>query len=972
MKLFPYIFVRVGGGPFDRLKQLQLRRSSQVAQDIYRITAEIDALKNQLSEAIYPIVGEQTESDIRRALINLRRDIFNEREVTPDRVTTIRDSLPEAVYEEIGRYIALTVEKERLRQEGAVVYDHELTAAKHHMDTLTRSDNLLKGLILSSQSLLKYGIPNYLDRPPDELDKQGKKTEQSLIKYLSRIYAKTSPFSTFTNLAVARADLTNNGAGDHLRPAGPRQPEVVSHIRLNNFLYRYLKDLLLKNREVYLRIPLRPNPTLTQEKDCYLFLTNNNNVESFQRMPLNPILSLFQNLTSAEREGVVFQDVMQTLTDRGYIDAPFEAIESYMNQLLGYGFLEFNIGVSGIDPDWDLKLRERLAALCPDIPLIGELLDVLAGIRQMAGRYEGANVAGRQQLLELAYDQFKAICMKLHEAAGLPEEERQPPEMRKGAEAKRPSEENTAGEGTPEENADAAEEEIFTHQTSTYFYFKPEQMFYEDTALGGELYLNQSDVTEVISVLDNLLRELTIFEGHQDEWDKMRLHFERTYNPDEAVNLLTFYEEYYREFKKPEAERMVRMGEDGRSGQAASDDGDDEEGDRFFVPSIAERQKQVGAWLDEFSTLLKKQELDEDEEIHLSLEQVVRTNAARNEATGNCWRSSFGTFAQLYEAQDQNGRPRLMAVINSSFPGYGKMTSRFLHLFPEAVTATTCCWNEALSHQDLLIENADASFFNANLHPPLLPYEMQIPGSHNSLPAERQIAATELKVALDVEKNQLYLLHEPSQRRSYIFDLGFQGGRGRSQLFNLLSQFTLASYLSHWPLTNAVNRAHGVNADENDVPSSQIQIKPRVVYEGRLVLQRKTWLVPQSLLPLRQPEEDDWDYFAHLNGWRLAQGIPDEVFVYLFERNQMENMDAEARAKMRRDDYKPQYISFQNPFLVGLLEKLLLRVPKTLKIVEMLPNSEQLLTISPEQTGDKAADRYVTEFIIQWYEGGMS
>jgi hypothetical protein len=144
---------------------------------------------------------------------------------------------------------------------------------------------------------------------------------------------------------------------------------------------------------------------------------------------------------------------------------------------------------------------------------------------------------------------------------------------------------------------------------------------------------------------------------------------------------------------------------------------------------------------------------------------------------------------------------------------------------------------------------------------------------------------------------------------------------------------------------------------------------PRIVYEDRLVLRRKTWFVPKTLLPLRQPEESEWDYFARLNRWRLAQEIPDEVFIYLFDRGQIEGLDAEARAKIGRDDYKPQYISFRNPFLVTLFEKLLPKVPQMLKIEEMLPSSEQLLTIAPDKPMAKSASRFVTEFVIQWYEG---
>ncbi len=118
--------------------------------------------------------------------------------------------------------------------------------------------------------------------------------------------------------------------------------------------------------------------------------------------------------------------------------------------------------------------------------------------------------------------------------------------------------------------------------------------------------------------------------------------------------------------------------------------------------------------------------------------------------------------------------------------------------------------------------------------------------------------------------------------------------------------------------------------------------------------------MPKALLPFRQPEESDSTYSIRLQAWRLEHRIPDEVFVYIFGRGTLQNVELEERQRIGRDDYKPQYICFENPFLVTLFEKLLRKVPATLTIEEMLPNSEQLLAIGEH--------RHVTEFVLQWYD----
>ncbi len=73
-----------------------------------------------------------------------------------------------------------------------------------------------------------------------------------------------------------------------------------------------------------------------------------------------------------------------------------------------------------------------------------------------------------------------------------------------------------------------------------------------------------------------------------------------------------------------------------------------------------------------------------------------------------------------------------------------------------------------------------------------------------------------------------------------------------------------------------------------------------------------------------------------------------------------DNADPETMKKLGRDDYKPQYISFKNPFLVSLFEKLVSKTPKEMRIEEMLPDPSHLNTIHNQ--------RHITEFVIQWYQ----
>jgi hypothetical protein len=259
------------------------------------------------------------------------------------------------------------------------------------------------------------------------------------------------------------------------------------------------------------------------------------------------------------------------------------------------------------------------------------------------------------------------------------------------------------------------------------------------------------------------------------------------------------------------------------------------------------------------------------------------------------------------------------------------------------------------------VEDCDASYFNANLHPPLMPYEIWMPNGHNSLPPEKQIAVTELQIKFDEGRQALALIHRPTQKAVHVFDLGFQGHGGRSQLFQLLEKFTGAEYLAVWPLLNVMNRNEAGN---NQSQQDKVMVHPRIVYEDRLILQRRAWFVPKALLPSRRSGEGQWEFFVRVNHWRQEHEIPDEVFVTANPHRMADNLniDPQAFRKVARDDYKPQYISFKNALLVTLFEKLSAKAPHHLKLEEMLPNSQQLLLLDQK--------RFVTEFVIQWYSEG--
>jgi hypothetical protein len=938
MNLFPYILIRVSGGSFERMQALEFNETVRTAEKIYHLEEKLADIKQTISRGFYQLIPRIEDREIQNLLLNCRRDIFNEREIPLTAREAFNSHLPGELKKAVRDYLETRESIRELKIQVEAVYLREAAETRKNFRTLAADPVLQKGLLLSSQSLLKR-IPGYLGKesPTNKKDFQ---TQRGLMKYISRMYCKTSPFSTFTNLALGKPEPAAGPGTPFLQTPGGENTGIVHHIRLNNFLYEHLQTLLCKNPLINRHFLVRPNPTLEKGADDYLYLTNSRNIEAFQRISINPVLEVFLDLTAGKREGIKIKDLIAAIVRGEYIEAAPEEIDAYILQLLEYGFFEYNIGVSGIDPDWDIKLREVLDAMetpGSPVPFTRELSDTLGKIRTLARGYGQAPCRQREKILEDSFQQYKDICMKLHEAAGLSREREK------------------------QEEETVIDDETFKHTANTGFHFTPEQMFYEDTTVNITPGLDEKRLTEFIYSLHGMLRQIRPFRWHRPERAQMNHFFLEKYGKNTPVDLMTFYEDYYREIKKPEAEWLKN-----KENKNGKNKYPEQENPFLKIPEVIKIEQEKKAWLDCFTAGLKKRLIPGDDEVSICPGDLRRPNREYpGEKTGKTRGTgcSYGAFIQFYIEKQPGGGEKLKGVINSLFPGYGKLFSRFLHIFDQTVTRDIRQWNETAAGDELLAEDCDASYFNANIHPPLLPYEIRIPGGHNSLPPKNQLPITQLQVRWNEKENALQLIDRHTQKQVYVFDLGFQGHSGRSRLFQLLEKFTLAEYPFILPLIRSTNEIAGKSSEKEKKKNSAgiIHVNPRIVYDHSIVLQRKTWYIPRERLPGKEPGETQWAYFLRIDKWRRHLQIPEEVYVYVTDRTHIKAPGpGKSGQGPGRDDYKPQYISFANPYLIDLLEKMIKRVPRGLKVVEMLPNSRQLLQFRGK--------RHVTEFTVQWYD----
>lgn len=382
----------------------------------------------------------------------------------------------------------------------------------------------------------------------------------------------------------------------------------------------------------------------------------------------------------------------------------------------------------------------------------------------------------------------------------------------------------------------------------------------------------------------------------------MRHFHDRTFGG-RVVPLLEFYEVYFRQHYKRHLEEEYRS----RRGEAPRDGYDLD--NPFGLPLVAD----LRAGHRRLATLVGERwqrAADRgDDEIHLEWEEIEEVGrAVPPRPAGEGWSVTF--YAEPLGRPAAGEPERVHLRRGGYYLGYGKMFSRFLPLFDDAFTEELRERNRETG-EALLAELSEDANFNANLHPWLIEHEIRDPLSEG-----RGREASFLPTELDVrpapdDPHALALVHTASGRRVLPVDTGFMSPHARPPLYRLLATFHPAPTFD-WPLPSSrTGRA-----------LEEITVRPRVVLDRRLVLHRRTWLVPGPLYPRRAEGEGESAYFLRLGLWRRRHGLPERVYVRFQTLRPEDRAPDAARegaaagggAELR----KPQMIDFSHPILVQL------------------------------------------------------
>jgi hypothetical protein len=806
-----------------------------------------------------------------------------------------------------------------------------------------------KGLLTSSTSLFdqKSALQSSIDR----------KTERGLTKYVSRASMKATPFATFCTILPSRFE--SNRPAPVTLSSGRLSPESL--VRLNKSLYDLLVQRLLQRPFVRRSLELELNPTVRELDTHFVFLVGTRRTETFRRVGRNPALSFLCDVLRKQGGALSMHRLVQHVVSAPEVNVSKEDATAYVEQLLQAGFFRIRTGVRAQDIDWAPRLRQTLGQI--DDAGSCRVAELLRTLDELSARYVNEGVGKRQHVLDAMKEHIEATFVDLAHLRELreapvqaPSEETDSTQGPPGGDGAAPS----AGTAESQEQASggqasAREQEAVPSNAipSSLSVLNP---IYEDCTAPATVAIDESATASVRRALRSYVHYTRRMSWARTEQRTMRAFFDDFYSPeDRPVSLLTFYEDYHREHLKPHLKRTRQrsMMHVGTPYDAANPFG------TAFTKRVQHARQQMKQLL-----IAKWGEAPEAEELEVTPADL------RGVVAGVPGVEPFGSvsfFGQFVDEPDHAGS-RFILKHGRYSQGFGKYYSRFLDLFPEEHLAAIQKRNAHLTNQHLAEISADQSF-NANLHPPLLPQTIAYPTGH-SAEGEDPISVTSIVVEPARGSHlALQLTHRETGRRIYPIDLGFLADSLQPPLYKLMKRFSpIGTFSLPLPtrrgyLLERVDRGRGVRrspsfegplrpADETVTVAEPVIYRPRIVYDGTLVLARRTWTVPPSAVPHRTSGESVAAYLERVGAWRRRHQIPRKVYV------KAKSAGGEAQRPGRDDSHKPQYVDFADPLLTEVFARIWTQMEHPILTIEERYPTEEML---PSFDGQ----RYTTEHVLQ-------
>lgn len=311
---------------------------------LYELEAWKAARRVALCDRLYALGGE-VDRDIRNSvLLPIRRDIFNNRKPSLG-----LNRLPSLLGDDLAAWYRVEDEIATLRSRFVALFDAKLDAERCLLQDTMRAEDFRNSVAVSSP-VLAADLEKYLAVAPGSQSASLRKSESALLQYAGRAMMRTSPYSRYTSVAMARlADVP-----------GCQLPLSVPHVdcvavEVNHALVRRLIDAFTQHAAVKHRIAYRlcdewreadgrlQLEILVDQPDVQPRVFRG--IERQNSLRLTPVLSaVIAWMQERGNAGAMHREIAETIAS-WVKDATPEAVMPFVDQLVEGGILTASIPI---------------------------------------------------------------------------------------------------------------------------------------------------------------------------------------------------------------------------------------------------------------------------------------------------------------------------------------------------------------------------------------------------------------------------------------------------------------------------------------------------------------------------------------------------------------------------------------------------------------------------------------------------
>lgn len=880
--LHPYFMIRMAGLSVSVLNHLSAPNTGKIIYEIDKLKNWNSQSKQNICESIESYVQKTDNNEIRKKLINYKRNIYNDR-MPKHLIKEYQEYIPQELYQYILSWEKNQREIEQLQMKALTSYENECIAARQFLHQSINHDNFLNGIVFSSRDMWKK-VSKYISTPLEDHNSRLKKVETSLLQFVSRVAGKTSPLSTFTPISIGK--WNNSIPYNQLMIDGDIPKSVIE---INHAIIDRIVQGLLQRSDSRQSISYKLNPSITvignklhlikRSDDSKLRPKVFNTIEQPITLDFNGAIQfVFHIYDEHHNDAINYKDLRQRFSSK--TNQEISTVDLFLGKLLELQIIIPNIEIF---EQTDQKIIDSIEIMEQiKTPIASEVISNLRDIGDQLSEYRRATSSERMRILQLIESNLKQCFERL-------------------------------------------EKDVSMDSLKT--------PIYEDA------YLNAKELQLSQPYFKPLIENLTL-------WQSLTPLLDSNYRLQSMI--ATRFVEVYGEggdCKEPLdfiTEIVPIMKKWGES----------------LLPSVTAKELkdesedilQLNKAKNEFVTyLLQKMNYSEDE-VELTEEELEEFIVQIPESIQQ------RTVSQSYFCQwGTTNQEKDFLVINQMYHGYSMFFSRFLDQFPSEVTENIKAYiKDLFSPEEAVAEYTGTFGFNANLHPSLTDYDLNISSLPQGRKESKKVLFNDLGFKYDKSKHRVYLHHQDFGKINVLY-LGFLMPFSLPLVMRALSQMFNSGNISSLFI---MHKERNLSVEE----SLQIRRYPRIRI-GQVILSRKKWIIPNNLLPIKDKGEDEFTYFLRINEWYKALQLPKKVFIRLIPMNEQEMSSDTSTDKSTIEEidftkFKPQYIDFEGPLFIKMFEKLIKDSSFGMVVEEMSPNIDEI----PLQHNDES---YVSEFLLE-------